>query len=49
MFYIGIEGAGGIDIMSKTSRKVLQLICYFYWTFIKFYEIGSGVTNQARR
>jgi len=22
MFYIGIEGAGGIDIMSKLSKKV---------------------------
>lgn len=24
LFYIGIEGEGGIDIMSKLSKKVLQ-------------------------
>lgn len=24
LFYVGIEGEGGIDIMSKLSKKVLQ-------------------------
>lgn len=30
MFYIGIEGAGGIDIMSKLSKKVS--VCYWMAT-----------------
>lgn len=31
MFYVGVEGAGGIDIMSKLSKKVSPPKCLFFF------------------
>lgn len=33
MFYVGIEGAGGIDIMSKLSKKVNPPKCLFFFIY----------------